>query len=76
MTTQAPAALLRRMFDAAIASAQPALCVPPHLPKPEELPEGGFGWYLIQDLTQELCYYREDRRNFLAFRIPLMRDAG
>ena len=25
-------ALLRRMFDAAIASAQPALCVPPHLP--------------------------------------------
>jgi len=25
--------LLRNMFDAAIASAQPALCVPPHLPK-------------------------------------------
>jgi glycerate 2-kinase len=29
-----PRALLRRMFDAAIASAQPALCVPPHLPPP------------------------------------------
>ncbi len=29
-----PAALLRRMFDAAVASAQPALCVPPHLPAP------------------------------------------
>ena len=41
MTTQAPAALLRRMFDAAIASAQPALCVPPHLPKPEELSDSG-----------------------------------
>ena len=27
-------ALLRRMFDAAIASAQPAVCVPPHLPDP------------------------------------------
>jgi len=27
-----PRALLRLMFDAAIASAQPALCVPPHLP--------------------------------------------
>jgi hydroxypyruvate reductase len=27
-----PRVLLRRMFDAAIASAQPALCVPPHLP--------------------------------------------
>ena len=26
--------LLRRMFDAAIAAAQPALCVPPHLPTP------------------------------------------
>jgi glycerate-2-kinase len=25
-------ALLRRMFDAAIAAAQPALCVPRHLP--------------------------------------------
>jgi len=30
----APRALLRQMFDAAIASAQPALCVPPHLPAP------------------------------------------
>jgi glycerate 2-kinase len=29
-----PKLLLRRMFDAAIASAQPALCVPPHLPGP------------------------------------------
>jgi len=32
--------LLRRMFDAAIASAQPALCVPPHLPTPDELGRG------------------------------------
>lgn len=30
----APRLLLRQMFDAAIASAQPALCVPPHLPAP------------------------------------------
>ena len=28
----APRELLRRMFDAAIAAAQPALCLPPHLP--------------------------------------------
>ncbi len=27
-------ALLRAMFDAAIAAAQPALCLPPHLPEP------------------------------------------
>ena len=33
-------ALLRRMFDAAIASAQPARCVPPHLPTPDELGTG------------------------------------
>jgi glycerate 2-kinase len=33
-------ALLRRMFDAAVASAQPARCVPPHLPRSEELGQG------------------------------------
>ena len=27
-------ALLRRMFDAAVAAAQPAVCLPPHLPAP------------------------------------------
>jgi hydroxypyruvate reductase len=27
---------LRRLFDAAVAAAQPALCVPPHLPEPPE----------------------------------------
>ena len=31
------AELLRQMFAAAIASAQPALCVPPHLPHPHEV---------------------------------------
>lgn len=35
-----PAALLRAMFDAAIASAQPALCVPPQLPTRAELGSG------------------------------------
>ena len=33
-------ALLRQMFDAAIASAQPALCLPPHLPTPQALGTG------------------------------------
>ena len=32
--------LLRRMFDAAIASAQPARCIPPHLPEPQTLGSG------------------------------------
>ena len=34
MNAAAPRALLRAMFDAAIAAAQPALCVPRHLPEP------------------------------------------
>lgn len=39
MTIQ-PRALLRQMFDAAVASAQPALCVPRHLPSPDDLKGG------------------------------------
>ena len=31
------------------------------------LPEGGFGWVLIQGLTTNLCHYRENGRNILAF---------
>ncbi len=34
------AKLLRSMFDAAVASAQPALCVPPHLPSAATLGKG------------------------------------
>lgn len=46
--------------------------LPRDLPRKDmtNLPEGGFGWYLIQDLTQALCYYREHQRNFLAFNVP------
>ena len=40
-------------------------------PRSEEsflhLPEGGFGWVLIQGLTTNLCHYRENGRNILAF---------
>lgn len=35
-----PERLLRHLFDAAVASAQPARCVPPHLPTPAELGRG------------------------------------
>jgi len=37
----------------------------------EHLPEGGFGWYLIHDLTRDLGYRREGGQNLLAFRLPL-----
>ena len=39
-TVRDPRALLRRMFDAAVASAQPALCIAPQLPSPESLGAG------------------------------------
>jgi len=35
-----PRALLRQMFDAAVASSQPALCLPPQLPEPPSSPSG------------------------------------
>lgn len=35
------------------------------------LPERGFGWFLIQELSASLSYFREGRRNFLAFIIPV-----
>ncbi len=34
MTPHEPATLLRRMFDAAVASARPEVCMPPSLPEP------------------------------------------
>ena len=40
MSPAAIQALLRQMFDAAIASAQPALCLPTHLPTPDSLGQG------------------------------------
>ncbi len=41
---QNPAGLLRAMFDAAVAAAQPALCLPAHLPAP---PAAGKGRTLV-----------------------------
>jgi hydroxypyruvate reductase len=40
MNPVSPRELLRRMFDAAIASAQPARCIAPHLPRREDAPRG------------------------------------
>lgn len=37
----------------------------------DQLPEGGFGWFLIRSLTRRLDYRREPGRNRLSFVIPL-----
>ena len=38
---------------------------------PDEMPEGGFGWFLIHDLTHNLVYERQDGKNVLQFRLAL-----
>ncbi|HHC29397.1 MAG TPA: ATP-binding protein [Rhodobacterales bacterium] len=37
----------------------------------EDMPEGGFGWFLIHELTEHLVYERSGARNVLTFQIPL-----
>ncbi len=37
----------------------------------DDLPEGGFGWFLIRELTQDLSYARTGTGNELTFRIAL-----
>lgn len=39
----------------------------------DDLPEGGFGWFLIRSLTRDLDYVRSAGGNRLAFLIPLER---
>jgi len=37
----------------------------------DDLPEGGFGWMLIRNLTQRLTYSRQDGENCLEFALPM-----
>jgi serine/threonine-protein kinase RsbW len=41
---------------------------------PDDLPEGGFGWFLIRSLSQDLRYCRADGRNHLFFRLDADQD--
>ncbi|SFO34941.1 serine/threonine-protein kinase RsbW [Roseovarius lutimaris] len=48
----------------------PGLCLPQgKLPDPsgprDDLPEGGFGWFLIRDLAERVAYERRDGMNHL-----------
>lgn len=40
------------------------------LPDLEMCPEGGYGWFLIRSLSQNLCYSRENDLNILSFTVP------
>lgn len=37
-----------------------------------DLPEGGFGWFLIQDLAKDLDYRRIDDQNVLGLRVAVV----
>lgn len=37
----------------------------------DPMPEGGYGWYLIRELVQDLIYDRRDGENFLVFRMAI-----
>lgn len=54
----------------------PGLCLPdPKLPDPASLPEGGFGWFLIHELTNSLSYQRDGNRNILRLGLPVSAGA-
>ena len=52
----------------------PGLCLPEGQFQPlkdlADLPEGGFGWFLIRSLTEGLAYQRSKGLNRLSFQLP------
>ncbi|MEO0486542.1 MAG: ATP-binding protein [Pseudomonadota bacterium] len=41
----------------------------------DDLPEGGFGWFLIGELAKDMTYERRGDANHLSFRMTLGEDA-
>jgi serine/threonine-protein kinase RsbW len=41
----------------------------------EDLPEGGFGWFLIRTLSRDLEYRRDGNNNLLSFRLDMGQTA-
>ncbi|KAJ57483.1 hypothetical protein ACMU_02970 [Actibacterium mucosum KCTC 23349] len=44
--------------------------LPSHDTALADLPEGGFGWFLVFSLTEDLTYYRSHGKNIVHFRVP------
>lgn len=42
----------------------------PDLNPPQALPEGGFGWFMIRALSEDLRYTRQNGRNEIRLRVP------
>lgn len=49
----------------------PAGVLPEITDKTEDLPEGGFGWFMIRDLAHDLKYERTSEQNQLNFRLAI-----
>lgn len=50
---------------------------PPDVERPlDDLPEGGFGWFLVHSLVESLAYRRDPEGNVLEFSIPLSQPGG
>lgn len=56
---------IRDRGDAMPGLAPPAGVLPPEGDCTEDLPEGGFGWFLIRQLTHDLRYHRHEGWNRL-----------
>ena len=41
--------------------------LPPEVEVPDDLPEGGFGWFLIHSLVNDMIYERAEGENRLSF---------
>lgn len=41
----------------------------------DDLPEGGFGWFLIRDLAKDVIYQRVNDTNVLSLRLAIKRDS-
>ena len=67
--TRTETGLVCKVMDSG--AALPGLCLPKGdfqpLGQTAELPEGGFGWFLIRRLVTELTYQRIDGENRLSF---------
>lgn len=71
----APTGLLCRLADCGIPMPEGCLALggnAAHEIRPETLPEGGFGWFLIRSLARDLRYTRSSAGNLLEFRISVL----
>lgn len=61
------------VFDAGVPMPEGELpaALAPIIGEDDDLPEGGFGWFLIRTLTEDLTYRRIDARNHLSFKLNI-----